>query len=358
MWPSSPMPSIGSMVPGWIDPSGRIASQRSQTVVAPWRPGRATMARPTAAASGRRCRSGPRWRARAARAACRESPSPRAPLQHPRVRQGRSRPRALGLRGDPQLEGDRASRLGLEGMRRPPVPRQARDPIGERRIRLGCRRLADDSGGVGEQPGAPREERVGDVVGVALGEPRTLRRRIGIQPVAELPRWDEQPVRAAPVLERPDPAEHARVLAAQDVGVAVRLVDGPRDDRRGVAQPARPNRAVPSRTTSGTTLGTPSSSSWSSSRSRSQLCQNASDSTSVQAVGANACASPVHPRRSSRWGQSVGSETKLPRSDHRTFSCSLFSRSSEQVKVDRRRRSLLMATTSAPSTAAVVSISA
>ena len=37
------------------------------------------------------------------------------------------------------------------------------------------------------------------------------------------------------------------------------------------------------------------------------------------AVGANACASPVQPSRSSRCGQSVGTETKLSRCDQKTF---------------------------------------
>ena len=44
-------------------------------------------------------------------------------------------------------------------------------------------------------------------------------------------------------------------------------------------------------------------------RHRSQMAFNGS---SDSAVGENTCASPVHPSRSSRCGQSVGTSTKLP----------------------------------------------
>ena len=56
------------------------------------------------------------------------------------------------------------------------------------------------------------------------------------------------------------------------------------------------------------------------------------------------CRSPVQPSRSSRCGQSVGTETKLSRWDQRTFSWSRVSPGSEQVKVLRTGVSLLMAT--------------
>lgn len=39
-------------------------------------------------------------------------------------------------------------------------------------------------------------------------------------------------------------------------------------------------------------------------------------------MGAKTWMSPVQPRRSSRWGQSVGMSTKLPRMLHTTFSWS------------------------------------
>ena len=46
--------------------------------------------------------------------------------------------------------------------------------------------------------------------------------------------------------------------------------------------------------------------------------------------------SPVQPSRSSRWGQSVGTSTKLPRWPQTTLLCSRLSRSSEHSKVPVR----------------------
>ena len=69
--------------------------------------------------------------------------------------------------------------------------------------------------------------------------------------------------------------------------------------------------------------------------------------TACWPVGANACASPVQPSRSSRCGQSVGTDTKLSRCDQTTFSCSRSSRGSEHANVDRGGVSLLMATNAA-----------
>ena len=43
-----------------------------------------------------------------------------------------------------------------------------------------------------------------------------------------------------------------------------------------------------------------------------------------QAVPQKAWASPVQPMRSSRWGQSVGTSTKLPLWPHRALSASRF----------------------------------
>src|SRR3984957_12924351 len=47
------------------------------------------------------------------------------------------------------------------------------------------------------------------------------------------------------------------------------------------------------------------------------LCENASISKLYEPVRQNAPASPIHPMRSSRCGQSVGIERKLPRCPHR-----------------------------------------
>ena len=72
----------------------------------------------------------------------------------------------------------------------------------------------------------------------------------------------------------------------------------------------------------------------------SQLARNALLSKSVAAVGANTWTSPVHPIRSSRCGQSVGTERKLPRIDQTTFSWSRFSRSCDESNHPVRRMSL------------------
>ena len=131
------------------------------------------------------------------------------------------------------------------------------------------------------------------------------------------------------------------------------------------AQPARPiGFANPppismsfGKMMSGTTDATPPSSVWSSSRSRSQDSQKLSESNRVDAVAANACASPVQPRRSSRCGQSVGNETKLSRCDHMTLLWNWSSCGLELRKLDRTRCAELIAipvaaTTSAPTTSA------
>ena len=51
------------------------------------------------------------------------------------------------------------------------------------------------------------------------------------------------------------------------------------------------------------------------------------------AVAEKACASPVHPSRSSLWGQSVGMSIKLPFCPHWILCCSLLTRVSEVEKL-------------------------
>ena len=103
----------------------------------------------------------------------------------------------------------------------------------------------------------------------------------------------------------------------------------------------------------------PVTGSWSKARSRSQLAQNDPASNNVQAVDANAWASPVQPRRSSRCGQSVGTETKLSRCGPNDVLVEPV-----QVRVGATRMSprrgvvLLMATYATSMTSASVSISA
>ena len=199
--------------------------------------------------------------------------------------------------------------------------------------------LAQQRRGIRSQPGAVDQEGVGEVVGARLGLPRPCRRGIRVEPIPELETRLQQAIRTEPRAQRGDPALHAVELAAQDVRIAVRLVHGPRHHGRRV-RPAGASEPgpCPPRTTSGTTDDTPSLSSWSSARSTSQLAQNACESNSVLAVGANACASPVQPSRSSRCGQSVGTETKLSRCDQTTFSWSRFSRGSAALEPASARR--------------------
>jgi hypothetical protein len=119
----------------------------------------------------------------------------------------------------------------------------------------------------------------------------------------------------------------------------------------GTTVAASPHAAA-GRSPSGRTWGTtkpqtPSVAACSAATSLSQPDRNASESNRVAAVGLKTWMSPVQPSRSSRWGQSVGIETKLPRMPHTTFSCSRFTRSSEHSNQPVRRMSL-------PTTTAVI----
>ena len=81
------------------------------------------------------------------------------------------------------------------------------------------------------------------------------------------------------------------------------------------AQPVAPAGRRPSLDTGntfGTTWGTLPSSYWSAATSPSHLVKNPATSMLNAAVGANTCASPVQPMRSSRCGQSVGTSRKFP----------------------------------------------
>src|SRR5215204_2622879 len=85
--------------------------------------------------------------------------------------------------------------------------------------------------------------------------------------------------------------------------------------------------------TSGITKGTCPSGYWSAARSFSHLVKKADTSMLNAAVRQNACASPVHPSRSSRCGQSVGTSRKFPLCPHSILCCSWFTKESEQAKV-------------------------
>ena len=69
-------------------------------------------------------------------------------------------------------------------------------------------------------------------------------------------------------------------------------------------------------------------------------------------MAANAWASPVQPRRSSRCGQSVGTETKLSRCDQSTFEWNWSSASCDERNELRGARSLEIAIAVAETTSA------
>ena len=62
------------------------------------------------------------------------------------------------------------------------------------------------------------------------------------------------------------------------------------------------------------------------------------------AVGANNWKSPVQPSRSSRCGQSLGMDRKLPRMLHNTLSCNRFSCGCDDDQLPVRRMSLWQTT--------------
>src|SRR5450432_4220622 len=86
---------------------------------------------------------------------------------------------------------------------------------------------------------------------------------------------------------------------------------------QGTITPASPHPGAPSTATpspiSGATFGNAPASVWASRISAIHLWVNDAISKLYAPVRQNAPASPVHPKRSSRCGQSVGTVTKLPR---------------------------------------------
>ena len=157
-------------------------------------------------------------------------------------RQRRGDAAALVVGRNAQLQRDGAAGLGLEGVTGPAVPRRGGDLAAERAIRLRCRSVAQDGRGVGHEPGAIGEERVGEVVRVRLRLPWAGDRGVGVEPIAELRPGHEEPVRPAASGERIHPCAHARELPLEHGQVPVRLVDRPRHDR-GRVGPARPSEA-------------------------------------------------------------------------------------------------------------------
>ncbi len=327
---------VSSCPGGWSRPAGsRPSAPRSWWRPAP--PGTATRAAPAAAACGTPRRDGP-----ASASAGSTSGVPRKPV----------RDAAVGVVA-PGRRGPRP---------RPPARRRGRCPMqSAARSRSGCQGMCRASAAqvarahaVGERGGPRRPGGSSPTIAAARARSRRCgrRRRWRGTPSRPWPPTVGRPVRQGRASRRTasraragrrrprrassesHPAAHAVELAAQDVAVAVGLVDGPRHDRGGV-RPAGPPEARRRRRgrRRARREGTPSSSSWSSARSRSQLAQKACESNSVEPVAANAWASPVQPRRSSRCGQSVGTDTKLSRCDQTTFS---WRRSSRGVRAGER----------------------
>ena len=264
-------------------------------------------------------------------------------------RRGGRRCARARLRRDGELEGDRGAGLRRDGVGAPALPgcRGRRDRRGARRRRRASG-VADEPLGVGEQPRAVREERVRDVVrsrpspstAGRPGRPGRASRRTGTRSAAG---------RRRPGAPRGSPPSGACCRAGARAPRRCRTTrrrptarwSRRRPTRRGPWSPvalAREHRD-PCRMF-GTTAATAPSASWSSSRSRSHDVQNDSTSKSVLAVGANACASPVQPRRSSRCGQSVGSDTKLSRCDQATLECRRSRRGSAHSNDERRASAL------------------
>ena len=182
------------------------------------------------------------------------------------------------------------------------------------------------------------EERVGEEVGVGLGLPRSIGRGIGVEPVAELHArcGAGRLARAGPRAR--DPPTHAVELVAEDLGVAIGLIHGPRHDRGGVG-PSRPAEArlAVERRRRGRPTGrrgrrparAPGRAASSSRRPRSR--------TACMRSGRR----PGH-RRSSRGarraeGSRSGTDTKLSRCDQTTFSWRRVRSASEHENVPASR---------------------
>src|SRR5438045_6168871 len=93
------------------------------------------------------------------------------------------------------------------------------------------------------------------------------------------------------------------------------------------AHPVDPPAFGPS--TFGITNGTLPSGCWSAATSFNHFTKKLCDCILNVAVLEKACASPVHPKRSSRCGQSVGTSKKLPFCPHWILCCNWFNKGLE-----------------------------
>ncbi len=147
----------------------------------------------------------------------------------------------LGRR-DVQAQDHRAAGLVGSGVVRPARPGQPRH-VAREGTKLRCDLVVTEK--LGSRTGQSRavcEVGVGEEARVGLGLPRPRRWRIWIEPIAELERLREQSVGSAASDEGAHRTAHAVELVSQHLGIAVRLIHSPRDDR-GRVGPARPTVA-------------------------------------------------------------------------------------------------------------------
>ena len=215
-----------------MDPSGRMASHRSQTVVAPRvdliQPGRGLA---TEKREVRLLEVAGRRRMPAAPRASRGTPSRPARPRLGRARRGCHR-RPGAHRPEPARTGPprRSPSDSRPACSAPAGP--GRGPDGTRNALVAGRvvRGPDERGRTRGEASAVGEEGVREVGRIGPCLPRTIRRSRRIQPVAELEAVGQQAVRAASTKKGFDPAPHARVLVANDGWIAICLIDGPRHD--------------------------------------------------------------------------------------------------------------------------------
>ena len=195
-------------------------------------------------------------------------------------------------------------------------------------------------GDSGDDVGRTYEMRARNHVGIRFRAERIVRRRRWVEPITELAVTAPDQVGSSPRAFCIHPPSGTVELALEDAAISGALVEHP-----GTTVAASPHAAAGQEDTSllkmsGTMCGTVPSGSCSAERSASHELRKPPTSYKKEAVGAKTWMSPVHPSRSSRCGQSVGTSRKLPRMPHTTFSCSWLRSASEEVNQPVRRSSL------------------
>ena len=195
---------------------------------------------------------------------------------------------------------------------------------------VGGVREAEHFCGVGEQSGCAGVVGGGDEVRIGAGVGRAVRRRRGIEPVAELKAGVPEVI----VARRARRSRRPRPACSGSAGEACRC----RRSARTAPKARRPRRRPTLQRVWVETSTRPMGRRAGRCRARTaprQGLRAMSRRMSVQsnrnvAVGAKTWRSPVQPSRSSRCGQSVGTSTKLPRVLHTTLSWNLLSSALEQ----------------------------